>query len=256
MGAWGTAIFSDDTAADVRDAFTDLVSEGMTPAKATRELMVDCRDILDDADEAIVFWLALAATQWKLGRLQKNVCTKALRIIERGDDLRRWESNTASEIRQRAKHLEKLRTQLRSPMPEPRKIRRETKSSTDLKAGDVILYRLDHETTVRLCVVNLWGDRGGTYVSACMLGRFDGEPFTKQSISLEDTFGLHFTFLSREPQELITIERRRVKLPPLNTKTYRAWNEARVERRSCTWKEYPDILRKLLPKEMRRNFSS
>src|SRR4051812_29356245 len=108
MGAWGTAIFSDDIAADTRDAFTDFVAEGLTSTQATDRLIAESSELLDDEDDAAVFWLSLAATQWKTGRLVKSVRDRAIVIIESGMDLRRWEENSRAEINQRKKHLEKL----------------------------------------------------------------------------------------------------------------------------------------------------
>ena len=55
MGAWGTAIFSDDTAADTRDAFTDFIADGLTPPQATDRLIRESADILEDKDDAGVF---------------------------------------------------------------------------------------------------------------------------------------------------------------------------------------------------------
>lgn len=122
MGAWGTPIFSDDTAADTRDAFTDFIAEGMPPADATDRLIAESADILADDDDSAVFWLALAATQWKLGRLLDSVRDRAIEIIDSGADLRRWEENPKAEIKQRKTHLEKLRIQLLSPLPKPIKL--------------------------------------------------------------------------------------------------------------------------------------
>lgn len=39
MGAWGSAIFSDDTAADLRDDWKDLLGEGLSPEEATKKLV-------------------------------------------------------------------------------------------------------------------------------------------------------------------------------------------------------------------------
>ncbi|MBK8562507.1 MAG: hypothetical protein IPN76_03970 [Saprospiraceae bacterium] len=64
MGAWGTAIFSD--AADVRDDFKDKTANGKTPLDATNEMIAENQAILEDNDDAAVFWLSLAAAQWKL----------------------------------------------------------------------------------------------------------------------------------------------------------------------------------------------
>ena len=50
------------------------------------------RILSNDEDEACVFWLALAATQSKLGRLIDLVRDRAIEIIDSGADLRRWEN--------------------------------------------------------------------------------------------------------------------------------------------------------------------
>jgi hypothetical protein len=64
MGAWETALFSDDTACDVRDSYTDLVGDGLIGSEATKTLLREWATSLNDPDESPVFWLALAATQW------------------------------------------------------------------------------------------------------------------------------------------------------------------------------------------------
>ncbi len=69
LTAWalGTAVFSDDTACDVRDGYVDLLSDGLSGPEATKKLLREWSASLKDPDEAPVFWLALAATQWKYG---------------------------------------------------------------------------------------------------------------------------------------------------------------------------------------------
>src|SRR5262245_32153824 len=105
MGVLGTAIFSDDLAADVRDAFTDYVAQGLNAAAATEKLIAESASSLEDDEEAPVFWLALAATQWKLGRLIDNVRDRALQVIDSGEDLRRWKESDKSTIEKRKKQL-------------------------------------------------------------------------------------------------------------------------------------------------------
>jgi hypothetical protein len=73
MGTWGTAIFSDDIACDVRDQYRECIGEGLSGSEATEKLMADYEQSLEDSDEGPPFWLALAATQWKLGRLEDRV---------------------------------------------------------------------------------------------------------------------------------------------------------------------------------------
>jgi hypothetical protein len=92
MGAWGAAIFSDDLAADLRDEFTDLIAQGLSTTAATKHLVSEYEETLDDSDDSAVFWLALAATQHQLGRLTARVKNKAIQIIDSGADLARYRS--------------------------------------------------------------------------------------------------------------------------------------------------------------------
>ena len=96
MGVWGTAIFSDDLAANTRDALTDLLADGLTAEQATERLVSESVDLLSDEDDSAVSWLAMAATQWRLGRLVDSVRDRAVRIIDSGVELRRWEDATVS----------------------------------------------------------------------------------------------------------------------------------------------------------------
>ena len=248
MGAWGTAILSDDIAADTRDTFTDLVAEGLGPAEATKRLVTDSADILSDKDDACVFWLALAATQWRLGRLVDSVRDQALQIIESGADLQRWHDSDKSSLNQRKKHLAKFRDQLQSPQPKPKKLRPFQKSSTDFRVGDVVVYRLDEAVSVRFCVLEVWGDRGGTYADICLLGLDDGNPFKQKVLALADTLGPHFTMLSHEPIDRISLLRRGVKLPRRSPEVFGAWNNLAIRGRACRWEEFPAALSALLPK--------
>src|SRR6516162_2497943 len=121
MGAWGPAIFSDDTASDVRGDYRDLVGDGLTGPEATDHMLKDWRSSVDDPDDGPVFWLALAATQWTCGRLEERVKVKAIEIIDRGTDLDRWKHD-AKLLKQRQTVLLKLRAQLLSRQPPEKKI--------------------------------------------------------------------------------------------------------------------------------------
>jgi hypothetical protein len=249
MGAWGPAIFSDDTAADVRDAFTDFVVEGLNSSEATDRLIQESADLLEDEDDALIFWLALAATQWKLGCLLDVVRDRALAIIDSGEELRRWEDpNSQSHLTQRKKHLAKLRGQLLSPQPKARKLKPFPKSSTDFRVGDVAAYRLDEHTSVRFCVLHLWGDRGGTYSGICFLGLDDGRPFVKRRLALAETLGPHYTMLSHEPADRITVLARDVIVPKQTRESFGAWHRLPIRGYACRWDEFPNALRAVLPK--------
>lgn len=246
MGTWGTAIFSDDLAADVRDEFTDLIAEGLSTTAATGHLVSEYEETLDDCEDGVVFWLAIAATQHKLGRLTARVKNKAIRIIDTGADLARWSENTKAEINQRRRHLTRLRRQLVDKQPEPKKLRRRTKSSTNFKAGDVVAYRLTRQTAVRFAVLRIWGDLGGAYADICLLGLDDGKPFRKRRLRLADTLGPHYTMVNCEPDDGINILRRGVTLPEYVPRALRAWNQIPIRGHACTWDDFPDALRKVL----------
>jgi hypothetical protein len=121
MGTSGTALFADDSACDVRDEFAEHLRSGSDPVEAAQAMIRDCQHMIDDEDEGPLFWLALAATQWKYGCLSDEVLDEAVRIIDSGLDLRRW---TGSAAARRRKVLDALREQLHSPLPPFRRPRR------------------------------------------------------------------------------------------------------------------------------------
>src|SRR5215467_13907588 len=121
MGVWGTALFSDDSACDVRDSYVTLVGDGLTGPEATRALLREWSASVNDPDEAPVFWLALAATQWKCGRLEPEVLRQALNVIDSGADLARWDEDPTLRGK-REVVLKKLRAQLISPQPPEKRI--------------------------------------------------------------------------------------------------------------------------------------
>jgi hypothetical protein len=141
-----------------------------------------------------------------------------------------------------------LLEQLRSPQPKPTTVKQRQKSSTDFHVGDVGSFRLDDHTSVRFCVLHLWGDRGGTYADICLLGLDDGQPFDKRELLLGDTHGPHFTMLSHEPQGRISFLARGVIVPKQVPESFRAWNSLSVHGWACPWDRFPDALRKVLPK--------
>ena len=73
MGAWGTAVFSDDLAMDVRSEYNFLVSINKENSDIEKLLMDYYSDILNcnDPDED-VFWFALSLSEWKKGRCSAN----------------------------------------------------------------------------------------------------------------------------------------------------------------------------------------
>jgi hypothetical protein len=126
VGAWGDAIFSDDVACDVRDSYRDLLSNGCSAKEATKQLLNEFKQEIKDYDDGPVFWLALANLQWQYGRLEEPVKAKALELIDSGEALKQWTQRAINprDPKRREGVLAKLRQQLCSPQPAPKKIRK------------------------------------------------------------------------------------------------------------------------------------
>jgi hypothetical protein len=142
MGAWGNKLFDDDTACDVRDEYVRLLSEGLAGPAATDRLLDRWKEATADADEGPVFWLALAVTQHKHGRLERRVKERALAVLDEELGLDRWREIGHRALKSRLRHLEKVRVQLQSPQPKEKYVAPPFKDSSPWQAGDVIGYRL------------------------------------------------------------------------------------------------------------------
>lgn len=161
MGTWGTGIFSDDLASDLRDDYRDLIAGGVSPADATQRLIAEYKPD-HDPDDGPVFWLALAATQWRLGHLDESVKQRALQIIDNGDNLRRWEAEaTIADVRKRRDVLNQLWQRLMSPPPSPKRPRPRYVQTTDFEIGDIVRYQMKSERSCLLRVVGQHQDKGG-----------------------------------------------------------------------------------------------
>lgn len=118
MGTWGAGIFSNDTACDVQVAYRMALEDGLDDQAAQQHVLDQFADHLDAWDDGPLVWLALAKTQWQLGRLDEHVKAQALAVIDQGRDLATWEDSDLYGPRRAA--LRRLRQQLTTPPP-PRK---------------------------------------------------------------------------------------------------------------------------------------
>lgn len=171
MGTWGTAFFSDDTACDIRDSYKDLIGDGYTPSEATDQILAECKSLLNDQDASSVIWCSLAVTQWKIGRLEERVKNEAIRIIDSGIDLERWEGN---DRKKRKEALDKIRITLESPQPVMKKIPKRFRNHCDWGIGELIAYTTVSKKKVIFRVIGFSTDKGGT-TPICELLNWQGE---------------------------------------------------------------------------------
>jgi len=81
-GVIGAAFSRTDDACDVRDDYKHFLAEAQSDAQATDAIAIQYGGSFDDLAATTAFWLALALTQWKMGRLDPRVKAAALRIID------------------------------------------------------------------------------------------------------------------------------------------------------------------------------
>ena len=140
MGVWGTDLFSDDLACDIRDHYRELLEDGVEDSAATRRMLEKFGAYLEESDGVAL--LAFAVTQSKLGRLEAAIRDRALAVLDRGADLEVWQQENPKGLPKRRAVLEKARAQLTGPQPARRRLRPPKRTSSGLAAGDVLAFAL------------------------------------------------------------------------------------------------------------------
>ena len=155
---WGTGLFSDDVACDIRDHYRQLLEDGAEDGDATRLTFEKFQAYLAEADSVVL--IAFAVTQSKLGRLDADVRDRALAIIDTGADLALWERENPKLLPKRRAVLEKVRAQLTGPQPARRRLRPPKRTPCGLAAGDVLALALPQSVAL-LRVVRVHAHRLG-----------------------------------------------------------------------------------------------
>lgn len=165
MGSWGTGIFEDDFASDMRDLYEELVAVQFSD----EAIFAEMQQAFGRAEgiEESTFWIALALLQHKFGRLEESVKGQALHFIDSGRALQDWAELTEEgdpAVASRNKQLLKARAAIVSVQPK-RKTRRPSKelleridrtySSFPWKEGGLYAYRLANGEYVVLAAVRV-----------------------------------------------------------------------------------------------------
>lgn len=168
MGTWGAGLFSNDTALDARDAYRDCLAQGMDGPAATAKVLADFRTSLNDPNDGPPLWLALAATQWRYGRVEERVRDRALAIIDQGTDLARFADHPRLQ-RARSQALKKLREQLCSPQRPAVNVRPEVPLECDWEPGQIVGFKRDSGEWLTLHVQGIVTERRDRYPVVCIL---------------------------------------------------------------------------------------
>lgn len=141
MGAWGTSLYANDSASDIRGDYVDKLRRGKTNEEVTRELIEAYHSIMGDLEEEPLFWFALADTQWNYGRLLPIVKDKALYFLSQDMELKRWEESDPKKKDAWIKTLDKLKEKLERPQPPVKKVSKYRLYQCKWQLGDVFAYR-------------------------------------------------------------------------------------------------------------------
>ena len=140
MGAWGTNLYQNDVAGDIKDSYINKQRAGKNSQEALRELMEEDRVLFEDDDDKYSAWFALADVMWKYGHLTEEVKNRALELIESEPVEEIWVNK--KEIKSRKAVLEKLKDKLLSELPPYKKIPVHKPFITDWKPGEIYLYQI------------------------------------------------------------------------------------------------------------------
>lgn len=143
MGTWGAGIYSDDTAQDLRDEYIcAFYKYGVD--EALQKLDKYVQGMFDESDEQewCAYRYSLADFMWKKGILTPEVRDCAIKMIDSGFGLEDWEDAGKSALRERQKVLEKLRAQLLSEQPAPKKIKPNFHLKPIFETGDFVAIQL------------------------------------------------------------------------------------------------------------------
>jgi hypothetical protein len=234
MGTWGTGIFSNDTAADIRGDFRELLEDGLTPEQATERIIGKSSHSVDDPDDGPSFWTGLAAAQIALGVLQPPVRDRAVALIDSGGDLHLWTKPKLAAKRRAV--LERLRAQLLGAQKAPVKVRRPKRVPSPVSVGDVFLLLLDDGRRARFRVLGMKRDRLGDFPIVEMIDDKD-RPFvlyykTKAAMFVREPWArYHVISLMKtlpRPGE-IEIVGTTAPDPTVDPPTYTMWPNLKVE---------------------------
>lgn len=149
MGIWGIRLYQNDIALDTKEEYIQLLRDGNSEDEALKKVLSKNKDIIEDKIDGPVFWLALAETMWKLGRLTDEVKEKALKVIEKGEDIKNWKelAEFPEQIKTRQNELNRIKEKLNKEMPKARKLKKEIGFNCGWKDGDVYAYQIEEKDT-------------------------------------------------------------------------------------------------------------
>lgn len=146
MGAWGTAISSNDDYADVYEDIMDEFNKGI-PIETVINKVIEKyeNEFEDDEDSLHNLYFAAAFAAWECGMQNVNLYNNVKEIIESGSDIKCWRELGASnqDLKKREKALLSFLTKLSTPKEKPKKPKQIKFKPALFEKGDVLSILLD-----------------------------------------------------------------------------------------------------------------
>ncbi len=146
MGAWGTAISSNDTYVDIYGTFFDLYNGGLDVTEISKKLIADNQETINDKDDCNNFWFALAKAQWECKQLEKDIFDRVKKVVETGADLEVWRQLDADEkdIKKRKVVLDKFLADLQTERPKAKSRKKKKIRQPVFEKGDCLTFKLEN----------------------------------------------------------------------------------------------------------------
>jgi len=176
MGAWGTAILSDDVAADVYSEYMDDYDDGVDHAEIRAKLEKKWAEAISDPHDAPPFWFAVAKAQWKCGALEPDVLTRVTNLISDPASHELWAEQGVAILRKREAVLQKFLAEISTPNPKPRKRRKIKLVPAIFQPGDCLSVALPHGEYGAALVLAIYETRWANWNLVGVLHYKAGQP--------------------------------------------------------------------------------
>lgn len=142
MGTWGTKLYEDDLAEDIKYQYEELIKEGKKSKEVVDDMYTIYKEEMEDTDEKTVFWIVLADILCRNKNLTDFVKEKALKGID--ENLKIWKKEANKEdYEERKKELERLRKRLENYKREEKNNSIKGKETVEWEIGDTYAYKIE-----------------------------------------------------------------------------------------------------------------
>lgn len=145
MAIWGVNIYQNDISLDVRNDAIKLFQKGKNADEITHELLAEWQCIMNEPNDAALFWFALSDTLWKRGIMTEFVKINTLNCIKMGADIKRWEAINPKFVAKRQKVIDSLSERILAPQPSPKMPHIVKLYKCEWRIGDVFAYRMESD---------------------------------------------------------------------------------------------------------------